>query len=81
MKLSSEWRRILIATALFCVGLGLWFVYSFEVNHYGPGLFPTLCLITSFFSIVAGCGILFRRVGDFLLYALGVLMKVFEFFS
>ena len=33
------------------------------------GLFPWLCIIAAFFLAVAACGMLFRRVGEFLLYA------------
>jgi hypothetical protein len=76
-----ELWRLLAAVALFGLAAGSLRSCYVMVRDYGSGLFPTLCMLFALFAVVTGAGLLFRRVGEFLLWTGGILLRIFSIFN
>ena len=78
MKRHFEWWRLFASVACLTAAVALLrFVFLLTVESYGGGVFPAACLVVGVVLIVAGVGVLFRRAGEFLLYLLGFILKLF----
>ena len=65
MQGQFELWRLLVGVTLCGVSIGALRAFIVEVRDFGPGFFPTVCLIVSILCAAAACGILFRRAREF----------------
>ena len=79
MKRQFDLWRLLVSVTLFALVFGAYRAFVIEVRDYGPGFFPTLCLIAGIFLAIAALGVLFRKAGESLLWALVALLRVLDF--
>ena len=69
--------RIFGSVSCLAVAIGILRFTYFEVDRYGGGFFPVLCVFVALVLIAAGIGILFRRTEEFIM---GLIVRVVEFF-
>ena len=67
-----------MAITAFAAAIGLTRFAIIEVDHWGGGLFPALCILIAVLLAVAGVGVLFRRAGELVLRAGLAILDIFS---
>jgi hypothetical protein len=68
--------RLLAAVTCLAAALGIVRFAISQIDYYGGGLFPSLCILTAIIFTAAGIGMFFQRAGEFMLGTGIVLLRI-----